>query len=148
MTGQLNLFKGKRQRGTLAPPPKEFAGHVVIADICKRWINPTFRYTHLPMGEHRDHAVNRFGKRYSPTGSRLQRMGVTTGWPDFLFVGPNLIFWLELKRQRRGRLSKEQIEMGAHLVACGHCYLCTSDVREAVATLVDLGILRRGVSVQ
>jgi hypothetical protein len=136
---RLHLFRGKRQRGTAAPPPKELALHCVLADICRRWLNPHWKFTHLPMGEHRDKA----------TAAKLHRMGVTAGWPDFLFCGPNRgVFWLELKRPGTGRLSEEQIEMRAHLIACGFTYLVTSDVKDAVETLTSLGILRGGISVQ
>jgi hypothetical protein len=148
MPGQLNLFAGKRQRGRQPPPPKEFAIHCVMADIIKRWINPVFRFTHMPMGEAREHRINpKTGKRYSLSGQRLQRMGVTPDWPDFLFVGPGLIAWVELKRERFGKPSEGQTNMEAHLRACGHHYLITSDVKEATAWLVELGILR-GITVQ
>jgi hypothetical protein len=145
MTGQLNLFKGKRQRGTSAPPAVEFAECCVLADTIDRWIMPRWKWTHLPFGEHRDHAVNpRTGKRYSPSGQRLQRMGTKRGWPDYIFVGPDRsVFWLEMKRSKGGHLSDEQRDVGAHLVACGFAYLCTNSVNEAIRALVDLGILRR-----
>lgn len=140
---QLDLFKGKRQRGRKPPPAPEFSLHCMVADTCKRWLSPHWKFTHLPLGEHRDHRVNRYGKRFSPTGVRLKRMGVTPGWPDFMFVGPQRsVFWLELKRTRNGRLSEDQAAMAAHLVACGFGYLCTSSYDDAIATLVDLGILR------
>jgi hypothetical protein len=133
---QLGLFKGSRQRGVSLKPPKEFALHCVLADMLHRWCMPDWRYTHLPMGEYRDPA----------TANRLQRMGVTRGWPDFLFVGPSLVCWLELKR-KNGILSEEQIACGTHLVNSGHHYLCTSDIREAVAWLKGMGILRANVNV-
>jgi len=41
-----------------------------------------------------------------------------------------------------------QIEMRAHLVACGFSYLVTDDVKDAVATLTSLGILRSGIHLQ
>ena len=133
MPGQLELFKGKRQRGRKLPPAKEFSSHCLVADTCKRWLNPNWKFTHLPFGEHR-HIV---------TAMRLKRMGVTPGWPDFIFVGPDRsVFWLELKRARFGRLNDDQAEMAAHLVACGFGYLCTNSPDDAIATLVDLGILR------
>ena len=136
---QLHLFHGKHQRGQVAPAPKEFALHVVLADICRRWLNPHWKFTHLPMGEHRDKRV----------AAKLHRMGTTGGWPDFLFCGPRqAVFWLELKRPRRGRLSDAQIEMRAHLVACGFGYLVTDDIKDAVETLKSLGIVRGGISVQ
>ncbi|MCP1778785.1 hypothetical protein ACVMGC_001062 [Bradyrhizobium barranii subsp. barranii] len=147
---QMSLFKGKRQRGISPPPPPEFNTHVVLADLLKRWGNPQWRWTHLPLGEHREHRINpKTGKRYSLTGQRLQRMGVNPGWPDFVFAGPGCsIFWLELKRLKRGRMSEEQSDIAAHLVACGFAYLCTSSLDDAVATLKQLGILRPNIQVQ
>jgi len=130
---QLHLFKGRRQRGVRAPTPLEFEIHCVMADIIKRWINPQWKGTHLPFGE----------KRPMPTAIRLKRMGVTPGWPDFMFVGPKMqMFWLELKRPRKGHLSEEQSAIAAHLIACGHSYLATSSVDDAVATMKDFGILQ------
>jgi hypothetical protein len=146
---QLSLFKGKRQRGIAPPPPPEFATHATLADICKRWINPHWKFTHLPLGEHREHRISRNGKRYSPTGQRLQRMGVQPGWPDFVFCGPNAqVFWLELKRFKTGRLSEDQSEVLAHLVACGFAVLVTTSLDDAVATLKQAGILRSNVELQ
>lgn len=144
MTGQLNLFKGKRQRGVQAPPALEFAECCMLADTIDRWILPHWKWTHLPFGEHRDHKVNpKTGKRYSPSGQRLKRIGTKPGWPDYIFVGPERsVFWLEMKRRKGGRMSDEQVDIGAHLVACGFAYLCTPSVDDAIATLVDLGILR------
>jgi hypothetical protein len=146
---QLSLFKGKRQRGIAPPPPLEFHTHATLADICKRWINPHWKFTHLPLGEHREHRINaKNGKRYSPTGARLKRMGVNPGWPDFIFVGPQRsVFWLELKRQGEV-LSDEQVQVASHLMACGLAYLCTSSLDDAVTTLKDLGILRANIEVQ
>jgi hypothetical protein len=135
---QLSLFKGKRQRGVTLPPPKEFASHCVIADMVRRWITPQWRFTHLPMGELRDKA----------TAARLARMGVTAGWPDFMFVGPPGVFFLELKRHKHGRLSDEQRDIAAHIMTCGLSYMCTDSVDDAIATMCDLGILRPGIHLQ
>jgi hypothetical protein len=147
---QLHLFASKRQRGRTPPPPIEFGTHATLADICKRWINPQWKFTHLPLGEHREHRINpRTGKRYSLSGQRLQRMGVTPGWPDFIFVGPKAqVFWLELKRVKRGRLSEDQSEVLAHLVACGFAVLVTTSLGDAVNTLKQAGILRSTFEVQ
>ncbi|TYL87392.1 hypothetical protein [Bradyrhizobium cytisi] len=147
---QLSLFKGRKQRGIAPPPPLEFATHATLADICKRWINPQWKFTHLPLGEHREHRINeRTGKRYSPSGQRLQRMGVNPGWPDFIFVGPEQqVFWLELKRFRTGRLSEDQSGVLAHLVACGFAVLVTTSLDDAIETLKQVGILRSNFAVQ
>ncbi len=146
---QLHLFKSKNQRGIRPPPPLEFEIHCVLADICKRWLNPRWRFTHLAAGELREHRVDRNGRSYSPTGNRLRRMGMTPGWPDFLFAGPgSAVFWLELKRPKSGRLSEAQGDIIAHLVACGFGVLVTTSIDDAVATLKQAGILRAGVEVQ
>ncbi|UQD96071.1 hypothetical protein [Bradyrhizobium japonicum] len=75
-------------------------------------------------------------------------MGVTAGWPDFIFVGPGCVFWLELKRRGLGRMSDAQANIASHLITCGFDYLCTDNVNDAVATLKDLGILRSNIEVQ
>lgn len=136
---QLSLFKGRRQRGVRPLQPKEFALHCMLADVLKRWINPAWRYTHMPAGEHR-HMV---------TAMRLKRMGLRRGWPDFQFAGPGgRMFFLELKRKGSGRLSEEQASMLSHLVACGFAVLVTDSFDDAIATLKDHGILPRSIEVQ
>lgn len=135
---QLNLFKGKKQRGIRPPAPLEFASHCFIADLLKRWHNPAWRYTHVPLGEHRQ----------AVTAARLKRMGVMPGWPDFQFAGPNKqMFFLELKR-RGGRISPEQACVRAHLEGCGFGVMVTDSVFEAVAMLKAIGILPHSIEVQ
>jgi hypothetical protein len=133
---QLQLFKGKRQRGERLPAPKEIALHIAVADLVRRWIAPGWSFTHLPMGEKRDKA----------TAGRLQRMGVMAGWPDFIFIGPGpVVFFLELKRVG-GRTSDEQEDVAFRLVGCGCLYLRTDNLDDAVGALRDLRIVRASVS--
>ena len=135
---QLSLFKGKRQRGTKPPPPLAFASHVVIADLLRRWCNPQWEFTHLPLGE----------KRNVVTAARLKRMGVMPGWPDFFFCGPNRsMLWLELKRKGNS-LSEAQKKIAAHLRQCGFEYLVTDNVNEAIAWLKTHGVLPSTIRVQ
>jgi hypothetical protein len=146
MTGQLSLFKSKRQRGTLPPPPKEFALHCSVADMVRRWILPGWVWSHFPAGEARPHEIIN-GKRVSLTGARLKRMGLNTDFPDFQFfhVRGRCCF-LELKR--KGEIANEgQAAMAVHLIRAGHGYLCTDSFDDAIATLVDWQILR-GMKVQ
>jgi hypothetical protein len=146
MTGQLSLFKGKRQRGTRPPPPKEFALHCAVADTVRRWILPGWIWSHFPAGEARPHEVIR-GERVSLTGARLQRMGLNPGFPDFQFFHlQGRCCFLELKRQG-GDLSEEQVAIAKHLIRAGHGYLMTNSFDDAIATLVDWRILR-GMKVQ
>jgi hypothetical protein len=134
---QLSLFKGKRQRGVKLPAPLEFASHVIVADMLRRWCNPRWMWTHLPMGE----------KRHIRTAVRLKRMGVRPGWPDFLFAGPDAqLVWLELKR-KGNKASADQQSVIEHLIDCGFEFLITDNVDEAVAFLKRLGILRATIGV-
>lgn len=141
MTGQLNLFKGKRQRGTQLPPPKEFALHCSVADTIRRWILPGWIWTHFPAGEARPHEIIK-GKRVSITGARLKRMGLNTSFPDFQFFHQaGRCCFLELKR--RGEIADEgQAAIAVHLIGAGHGYLLTDSFDDAIATLVDWKILR------
>jgi hypothetical protein len=123
--------KSSKQRRAKPPAPLEFSSHVFIADMLRRWCNPAWEWTHVPLGE----------KRHIATAKRLKRMGVRPGWPDFLFAGPNAkLVWLELKR-RGNRLSEEQERIEEHLRACGFDYLVTDHVDEAISWLKGLGIL-------
>jgi hypothetical protein len=144
---QLSLFKSRRQRGTVPPAPSEFASQAFLVDVIRRWIDPRWKFTHIPHGEAREHRIGRQGKRYSPAGQRLRRLGVVAGWPDLQFAGPGAqMAFLGLKR-RGERLSKPQEAIRDHLVACGFDYLWTDDVDAAIAWLKARGILRGGFTV-
>lgn len=109
----------------------------MVADILRRFIEPGWRYTHMPMGELREHA----------TAVRLKRMGVTRGWPDLMFVGGRAVCWLELKR-RGNHLTEEQDEIARFLVEVGHGYNCVDNFNDAITTLKSWGIVRAGIEVQ
>jgi hypothetical protein len=128
---QLSLFKGKKQRGVKPPPPKEFTLHCLLADTLTLCCSKHWRWTHLPMGEHRNII----------TAMRLKRMGVQRGWPDFIFIGPGKVVFLELKRPRSGRMSEDQILLMTHLLACGCDYHITNDFNAAVTILATYGIV-------
>ena len=118
----LDLFKGKRQRGTKPPPAKEFDLHVLIADVLRRWASRKWRWTHLPMGEYRTPA----------TAGRLKRMGVTSGWPDFmLFHISGRVCFLELKR-RGEHQTPEQKDINDFMVQAMHNYLLTDSFTDAL----------------
>lgn len=113
--GQIDLFT-KRVRKP--PPALEFGFTASVADLLRWQGAPGRQWTHMPSGENRDHAISKAGKRYSPTGARLKRMGVQKGWPDFILLAPfdeevspfirKAVHFLELKRGSRGSLSDEQ----------------------------------------
>ena len=136
MRRQLNLFRGKRQRGEPIPRAKEYELHCMVADVLRRWCSPYWRYTHMPMGE----------KREPATAMRLKRMGVTPGWPDFMFVHiTGTLVWLELKRPGGGTLSEVQEDL-AKFLATSSVHIVTNDFQHALDQLRDLGIVRAMVS--
>jgi hypothetical protein len=135
---QLHLFRGKRQRGSAAPAPSEYQLHCAVVDTVKRWILPGWIFSHIASGEKRDPV----------TAARLQRMGVTPGFPDLVFFGAGgQVCFIELKA-KAGRISDAQAAIAAHLIRAGHGYLCSSDYRDVVETLKAWGVLRAGIHVQ
>jgi hypothetical protein len=146
MTCQLDIFKSKRQRGTMPPPPLEFALHCAVADMLRRWIMPGWVWTHFPAGEARPSQIIK-GKRVSITGARLKRMGLHTGFPDFQFFHcDGQCAFLELKR-KGATVDEDQEAIAQHLKTAGHLYLVTDKLDVAIEALVDWEILR-GMKVQ
>src|SRR5262245_1407469 len=131
---QLSLLKGSRQRGARPASAPEYALHCAIADLVTRWIMPGWMFSHLPMGEHRSKA----------TAARLKRMGVKPGWPDFIFIGPTEVFFLELKRRGESP-SDEQANVALHIIRSGFSYLCVDNLDAAVEALRERGIVRARV---
>src|SRR5262245_54093976 len=91
MTGQMSLFKSKRQRGVKAPTATEYEIHCAVADTLRRWVTPGWRWTHIASGEW----------RHPQTAMRLKRMGVQVAWPDLILLSPipSKTHFLELKRR-------------------------------------------------
>jgi hypothetical protein len=148
---QLDIFKGPRQRGVKPPPPKEFNVHVVLADMLRRWCMPGWIWTHFPAGEDRGHVtVMRKGKpvTFSPAASRLKRMGLRAGFPDFLFFSrTRACAFLELKRKGE-TTSDDQDDVLGFLRAAGHPVCVTDSLVVAGTFLKDIGVLRSGIEVQ
>jgi hypothetical protein len=138
MFAQLSLFKGKRQRGVKAPPAKEFATHVMIADALRRWGTRGWRWTHLPFGE----------KRSPRTGARLKRMGTQKGWPDLVLLCPfpPQLHMLEIKRKGE-KLRPEQEDLCEWCKANGYIYETADNFKDALAILSDWGAVRTRVEV-
>lgn len=136
---QLHLFKSKKQRGTKPRKgPDEFPLTCQVADLLDRWIKPSWKFSHFPSGELRTEA----------TGARLKRMGLKTGWPDFLLVSPKgEMHCLELKRYD-GVLSDAQKDFRDWALAHGVPYVVARTLEAAAAALNVWGCLRGRVDVQ
>ena len=137
MSGQLSLFKGKRQRGTKTPRSLEFALHCMVADVLRRWQSPNWRWSHFPSGEY----------RHPGTAMRLKRMGVQVGWPDFILLAPEGggVFFLELKREG-GKLSEWQFSFMEWCAHHGYPYVWCDNFADAIHHLKKWGAVRASVS--
>jgi hypothetical protein len=125
--GQIDLFTRRTRR---PPPAAEFATHCMVADTLRRWSNPDWRWTHIGHGEHRTPMA----------ASRLKRLGLMPGWPDFLLLSPTgIAHCLELKRRGTGRLSDAQVEFGTWARAHGVPFVIARDFDAALAQLQAWG---------
>jgi hypothetical protein len=129
---QLHLFKGKRQKGSLAPKASEFELHCAVADSLRIGGVDGWLWSHFPAGELRSKA----------TAGRLKRMGVKAGFFDLLLIDPDgHHYWLELKADG-GRLSEAQADfsltMQARRVPCE----VARSFDEAISILSGWGAIR------
>jgi hypothetical protein len=142
VTGQLSLFKGKRQRGVKPPPALEFKTHCMVADALRIGAMPGWQWTHFPAGEARPSFVDKKGRRVSPAADRLKRMGLMPGWPDFVLVSPaGRFFGLELKRGKAPLTDDQEAFRkwcGAHLVP----YVVARSFDDAIRALAGWGAIR------
>jgi hypothetical protein len=75
-------------------------------------------------------AIPNGGHRGKAEAARLKAEGVTPGVPD-LFV-PAWRLWIEMKRQKGGRLSKQQKEVIEYLKSIGDAVLVCNGAEEAI----------------
>jgi hypothetical protein len=97
-----------------------------VAEVRRRW--PSVLIHSIPNG----------GKRSISVARKMKAEGLVSGVPD-LFV-PALTLWIEMKRVRRGSVSKEQTVMIQHLRAIGHTVIVAKGWQngiEQVAPLLD-----------
>jgi hypothetical protein len=146
---QLSLFKGKRQRGIKPTGPSEFEIHCMIADYLRRGIAPGWTWFHPPNGGERPAIINKAGKRISPEGGRLQRMGARPGVSDIILAGPphGTIHALELK-QKGAKPNAEQDVFMAEVIAAGGRADWADNVNDAVAILTRWGAVSTRLHIQ
>ena len=73
-------------------------------------------------------------KRHIAVAKRLKKEGVRKGVPD-LFI-PEWQIWIEMKRQKGGRLNQEQKEWLDYLEKCGYIVAVCKGFDEAKAFIV------------
>jgi hypothetical protein len=116
-----------------APVPTERETQITLVDaIHKGGLNPQWKFTHVPHGEY----------RHIATALRLQKMGTMKGFPDFVFIGPRMMLFIELKREG-GRLSPEQEAWMHHIIHCGFTYHVAYSLDDALGTLFDYGVIKK-----
>lgn len=123
--GQVDLFT---RRIRMAPPPKERAVHIAIADLLRVGAAPGWLWTHFPSGE----------LRTEKTGALLKRMGVQAGWSDFLLVSPaGELHVLELKR-RGSKPSEAQEQFLAEVGSRPRCHAAWTDHYEGAVEVLKM----------
>lgn len=81
-------------------------------------------------------AIPNGGHRSKATAARLKAEGVVPGVPDLCI--PEWMVFIEMKRRKGGRLSKDQKNVMDQLQAAGYsCYVCAGadEAREVVLTI-------------
>jgi len=75
-------------------------------------------------------AIPNGGYRHKATAQRLKLSGQEPGIPD-LFI-PEWLLWIEMKRQKKGSVSKEQKEKIDYLNSIGHQAVVCRGHQEAI----------------
>ncbi len=80
-------------------------------------------------------AIPNGGKRSISAGKKFKAEGVVAGVPD-LFI-PEWNLWVEMKRERGGRLSPDQKDMIAYLEGIGHCVIVGKGAKDASKQIME-----------
>ena len=145
---QLDLLKTSRQRGKLPPGPSEFQIHCVVADYLRHGLAPGWTWFHPPNGGERP-AIYRKGKRVSPEGGRLQRMGAKPGVSDILLAKAPYaqLHALELKRKGEKPTGEQEAWM-ADLTSLGGRAAWADTVEGALQILKEWGAISTRIHLQ
>jgi hypothetical protein len=80
-------------------------------------------------------AIPNGGKRNLATAARQKATGTVRGIPD-LFV-PEWLLWIEMKRQKGGKLSEEQKNIKKLLESFQHCVIVPAGSADAESQVTD-----------
>lgn len=131
--GQVDLFTKRVRAVDYRRSASEFQLACSVADMLRRWCQSGWMWSHFPAGE----------ERPTNAGRRLQRMGLKSGWPDYLLYSPSgRSHFLELKRAKRGVLSDEQKAFRDWAREHHYPHAVVDSVELAIVTLRGWGALR------
>lgn len=109
-----------------------------VADFLDLALPTGSRFTHIASGGHRTKAA----------AGKLKAEGVRKGAPDFVIAAPSAnafphamaVMWIELKRQKGGRVDGEQKAWGEALQAAGQTWAVCRSVDEVERVLLGAGV--------
>lgn len=104
--------------------------HVAVVEHLRARCRPGIHWHHPATGEVRDPG----------TARKLQRFGVKAGLPDLLLLIEGRLHGLELKRERGGRVSPDQVAMHAELLEAGAVVAVARGLDQALSTLTAWGV--------
>lgn len=85
------------------------------------------------------------GWRSKVESARLKNMGVVAGIPDLVILYDGKTLFIELKKQKTGRVSPAQLVCHAQLAACGHHVEVCRSLDEVIAALDRHGVPHRRI---
>ena len=80
-------------------------------------------------------AIPNGGFRSRLTGARLKAEGASPGVPD-LFI-PAWLVWIEMKREKGGRLDDKQKDWRDYLLSIGHTFILANGKQQAVEAITE-----------
>jgi hypothetical protein len=80
-------------------------------------------------------AIGNGGKRHPKVATEMKEEGVTAGVPDIFVIHARQVFFLEMKKPKGGRVSKDQRVMMARLVNAGAICAVANGLAQAIALL-------------
>jgi hypothetical protein len=91
-------------------------------------------------------AVGNGGKRHPKVAKAMKEEGVTAGVPDIFVLHARQVYFLEMKKPRGGRVSKDQKIMMARLVGAGAICAVAAGLEQAIQQLEAWRLLEVAVA--
>ncbi len=134
-TAIIEIAARRKKAPAIQQPSEEALQRTVIAML--RWAaKPGVYFYAVPNG----------GQRNSIVAAKMKATGTVAGVPDIALVIDGCAHFLELKRERGGRLSDVQKAQHERIVAAGGIVATARGLDEALAILEDWGAIRKAGS--